>query len=338
MIALLIFFMPILLILGGGVMVYIEMARDIEHGGDTWAFPNCVWAPTKKRDDNSWIFWKKILQIKKGDIILHLRGKSPKACFVGYSVAAGDGFETTRRPPEPKQWKFAESFYRADLSEYIEFHNPINLLDLFEVRKIELDTYFDMNKTLNSNKSNIFFVRQSGKLRCLNGAYLSDVDENLLLALFGGDGPINSSLNDSTVISVQTGSQISTVRSRLGQAKFSSEIKRLYGNRCCFPRCQVSDSRFLIGSHIARWSDNKDLRGHMGNGLCFCLVHDKAFEIGLFTLDEQFRVFFNPREKTSDSAIIHDLLKQHGKQITMAEVQPLDDALLEHWMRVDIEP
>ena len=76
----------------------------------------------------------------------------------------------------------------------------------------------------------------------------------------------------------------------------------------------------------------------MGNGLCLCLVHDKAFELGLFTLDEDFKVFVNPKEEGSQSPVVINLLRHHGEQIALAEVKPLDDALLEHWMRVDIEP
>ena len=99
-------------------MIYLEMARDEAHGGGTWAFPNCVWAPTEKRGGGAWPFWSKVLQVRDGDTVIHLRGIPPKANFVGYSVASGDGFETNRRPPDPKDWAFAERFYRADLSDF----------------------------------------------------------------------------------------------------------------------------------------------------------------------------------------------------------------------------
>lgn len=319
-------------------MIYLEMSRDEAHGGGTWAFPNCVWAPIEKRGGGSWPFWTKVLQVREGDTIIHMRGKTPHAHFVGYSIAACNGFETTRRPPNPTEWDYAERFYRANLSGFTPFHQPVNLLDLFSSRGAELEAYFDANKARGLQKSNVFFVRQAGRLQCLNGAYFSDVDEELLTALFGTGKPITGTSDGRSVVSVQTGSQISSVRSRLGQARFSAEIKRLYGSRCCFPGCNVSDPRFLVGAHIARWSDNEALRGRMGNGLCLCLVHDKAFELGIFTLNEQFRVFVNPREGKSDSPVVRDLLEHQGKKITLAEIKPLDGALLEHWIRVDFRP
>ncbi len=277
--------------------------------------------------------------IPEGDIVIHLRGIPPKAHFVGYSVASANGFETSRRPPNPKEWDFAASFFRADLSDFVPFHQPVNLTELFSARRVELENYFDKNKARGArNKRNLFYVRQAGRLQCLNGAYLSDVEEELLTALFGSGDQVRASATGTTVLSVETGSQISTVRARLGQGKFSKEIKKLYANKCCFPGCSVSDPRFLIASHIARWSDNEELRGKLGNGLCLCLMHDKAFEIGIFTLDEQYRVFINPKERHADSPVVTELLPSHGKQVSLAEELPLDDALLEHWIRVDIEP
>lgn len=319
-------------------MTYLEMARDENHGGGTWSFTNCLWAPTRKKNGTEWPFWSKVLQVRKDDLVLHLRGVPPNAYFRGYSVAARDGFETSRRPPDPGEWNFADTFYRADLTDFTPFHQPINLNDIFDSRNDELNSYFDTNKERGANKANIFLVRQSGRLQCLNGAYLSDIDEELLMALFGDGLDVITPATKQVVVSVETGSQISSIRSRLGQARFSSEIKKLYGNKCCFPSCNVSDTRFLVGSHIARWSDNQNLRGHMGNGMCLCLVHDRAFEIGLFTLDELYRVFVNPKERSADSQIVKDLLNHHGESIRLSDVKLLEDALLEHWIRVDIDP
>jgi putative restriction endonuclease len=143
---------------------------------------------------------------------------------------------------------------------------------------------------------------------------------------------------EKDIVTVATKAQIAEVLSRQGQARFSAEIKRMYGNRCCFPGCNVSDARFLVGAHIARWSDNERLRGHLGNGLSLCLIHDKAFEIGIFTIDESYRVFLNPREKESRSSIVLKVRLSEGEQIRLADIKPLEDALLEHWIRVGVEP
>jgi hypothetical protein len=319
-------------------MIYLEMSRDEAHGGGTWAFPNCVWAPTEKEGGGRWPFWEKVFAIRAGDTVIHLRGVAPNASFVGFSKASADGFETSKRPPDARAWSFSSRFYRADLEEFTPFHKPINLGEVFATREAELEKYFDENRASGSEKRNIFFVRQSGRLQCLNGAYLSDVDEDLLEALFWTEGNGTGARISSAPISVETGWQLATIRARLGQAEFSARIKEQYGQACCFPSCSVKDPRFLVASHIARWSDNEQLRGHLGNGLCLCLVHDRAFELGLFTLDEHRQVFVNPKERRGTSQIILDLLKANGQSIARSRVPPLDDALLEHWIRVDVSP
>jgi hypothetical protein len=321
-------------------MIFLEMSRDEQHGGGTWGFTNCVWAPTEKKGGGSWPFWEKVVRIREGDTIIHLRGKPPNANFVGYSTAFANGFRTIRRPPDAKEWEYAEAFYRSDLVDFTPFHKPINLNEVFKERATELEAYLEANKKRSDlDRINVFYVKQSGRLQCLNGAYLSDVDEELLTALFGDSTGLGRSDSQNLITSVETGSQISTIRTRLGQSRFADEMKKLYCNRCCFPNCEVADTRFLVASHIARWSDNEELRGKLGNGLCFCLLHDKAFEVGLFTLDEHFAVFVNPRERgLFDSKIVQDLIRHHGEGIQISQVTPLTEALLEHWIRVDIDP
>jgi hypothetical protein len=318
-------------------MIYLEMSRDPAHGGGTWAFPNCVWAPTEKEGGGTWPFWTKVCKMRVGDIVLHLRGVTPHANFVGFSTVAGDGFITERRPPDPGDWAYANKFYRADLTDFTSFHTPINLDAIFKHRKDQLEAYFDMNKARDSKKLNLFFVRQAGRLQCLNGAYLSDVDSELFAALFDETVSLGIS-NPAAPTTVETGWQLALVKARIGQNTFADQVKNLYGSVCCFPGCEISDRRFLVGSHIARWCDNESLRGNLGNGLCLCLVHDKAFEIGLFTLDEQYRVFVNPKEDKNTSPVVENLRQHAGQQIRLSKIHPLDDALLEHWIRIDVMP
>ncbi len=318
-------------------MIYLEMSRDESHGGGTWAFPNCIWAPTKTRAGRPWPYWTKVLEVNDGDIVIHLRGVRPWAKFVGYSAVTGSGFVTKHRPPVPGQWDFADSFARANLSDFVSFHQEIDLDDVFNEQKAILEDYFDRNKALRASKLNIFYVKQSGRLQCLNGAYLSEVDDELLRLLFEHEGTTVIHGAEARIVSVKTGSQVSTIKSRIGQSKFASEIKDAYSNICCFPGCSISDPRFLVASHIARWADNEELRGHLGNGLCFCLMHDKAFELGLFTLNEEFEIYVSRKEQRGVSSFLDELLSFDGEKINFSSFLPLKVALSEHQNRVGIE-
>jgi putative restriction endonuclease len=312
------------------------MSRDVAHGGGSWAFSKCIWAPTHKQNGGTWPFWSKILSVQAGDTVLHLRGIPPSAEFVGYSFASSAGYETPSRPAALGDWHYATAFYRADLDGFTPFDQPINLMQVFSTRQKALESYFDKNRNNRAAKQNIFYVRQNGRLQCLNGAYLSTIDEELFSALFDVPSVTTGFEYKPSVINVSTGQQLARVWTRLGQKKFSEELKRIYGYRCCFPSCWVSDTRFLVASHIARWSDNKGLRGHLGNGLCLCLMHDKAFEIGLFSINEKFEIVASPKLTGNESPFGAELKAATGQKIRLSEVFPLREALSEHWQRVGL--
>lgn len=321
-------------------MIYLEMSRSEAHGGGEWAFPKCIWAPKTKKSGHTWPFWSKVREVRAGDTILHLRlHRLPsEASFVGYSTASTDGFETFKCPPKPGQWGYSKKFLRADLKDFTPFDSPIKLQEIFSSRRTQLDKYFVANKSRGEKKRRLFFVPQAGRLQCQNGAYLSDVDEELLSALFGIT-PSGTIVKDiAGLISVSTGEQLALIKTRNGHSIFSQKLKGLYNNKCCFPSCSVSDSRFLVASHISRWADDTERRGDFSNGLCLCLMHDKAFEIGLFTVDKNFRVFVNPEERSTHAPFDAEMKSAGGKKIFVSQNPPSLEALKEHWNRFNLRP
>ena len=92
-----------------------------------------------------------------------------------------------------------------------------------------------------------------------------------------------------------------------------------------------------MGAHIARWADKPELRGNLRNGLCLCLLHDKAFEAGIFTIDEDYRIFASPNAIESESRLLKDIAAAHGKEIRLSSAPPITEALLEHWIRVGLD-
>lgn len=81
--------------------------------------------------------------------------------------------------------------------------------------------------------------------------------------------------NASVDLSVPSSVTLKQIKARVGHARFSTNVKNNYNNRCCFPECRISDSDFLVASYIARWADNREKRGDTSNALCLCPIHDK---------------------------------------------------------------
>ena len=119
------------------------------------------------------------------------------------------------------------------------------------------------------------------------------------------------------VAAVQEGKErLAEVRLRVNQGFFRKSILSAYNSTCCVTG--LSDPALLVASHIIPWASNKDTRLNVRNGLCLNALHDKAFDCGYMTLDEQYAVKYSPavRDMKTDAAKTL-LLKYEGQRISM---------------------
>lgn len=324
-------------------MIWIEMSKDENHGGGEWGFTKCLWSPAYKlvgEKRNSWIYWECLLRVKTGDIVLHLRGNN-NAQFTGFSTAETDGFVTTLRPPNPGvNWNYADTFYRVNLKDYTPFKKPIDLRNLFDEKESKLKYYFNTNKNKSRDiKKLLFYVIQNGSLRRQNGAYLSEVDQELYrLIIHRDDNPVVREKSVTVSTNTETGEADRSLPARKGQSEFTENVRSNFSHSCCFPGCEVKDRSFLVGAHIARWSDYPEYRGETSNGLCLCLMHDKAFELGLFTLDENLCVSINYERLKKYDKEIHKLLLSDGEAIKEAQIPINIEFIRHHWTRIGYKP
>jgi len=110
-----------------------------------------------------------------------------------------------------------------------------------------------------------------------------------------------------------------TVKVRRGQQFFRQSILNVYGVRCCISGINVP--RLLVASHIKPWSDFPGERLDPRNGLCLSSIHDAAFDAGLITLDEKFRVVLGKRLKSHfpQPALEQNFVPFEGKSIEMPQ-------------------
>lgn len=270
-------------------MIWLELRKDIRIYDSGWNFTESVWAPTRKSDGRHWPYWGLIKQVEKGDLIFHLHKEKEGNKFIGYSTALTDGYLTYSLPTkESHQWDYVNSFYKVDLDNFQSLEPQVNLSDFFNINNQVLLDYFIQNKSQGVKKKILFYVIQRDRLQCLNGAYFSEFDDIFPSILL--ENIKNTQKSNKIGDNVHTGITIKNYKQRIGHQEFSKNVKNNFNSKCCFPKCKVEGNGFLISGHIDRWADNESLRGHTGNGLCFCLMHDKAFENGFFTLDKNYKV------------------------------------------------
>lgn len=78
------------------------------------------------------------------------------------------------------------------------------------------------------------------------------------------------------------------VRARVNQGFFRKMILASYDGACCITGMAVAE--LLVASHIVPWSVDSKNRMNPQNGLCLNALHDRAFDKGLITIDDSFKV------------------------------------------------
>jgi len=107
------------------------------------------------------------------------------------------------------------------------------------------------------------------------------------------------------------------VKVRVNQSFFRSAVLSAYGGKCCITGLAVS--QLLVASHIIPWSENLKTRTDPRNGLLLNSLHDKAFDIGLITITQDYKIKVSQHISASMS---EDIIKQwfldyEGKSISL---------------------
>ncbi len=104
---------------------------------------------------------------------------------------------------------------------------------------------------------------------------------------------------------------------RIKQSFFRRAVLSSYRGTCCMTG--ITESRLLLASHIVPWSKDKHNRLNPRNGLCLSALHDRAFDRGLISLSDDFRVLISPQLARSrkQEFIKQSLLDLEGHKITL---------------------
>jgi putative restriction endonuclease len=104
---------------------------------------------------------------------------------------------------------------------------------------------------------------------------------------------------------------------RLVQSFFSRSVLASYGFKCSF--CGLEVRALLNASHIIPWKISVELRADPRNGFCLCVLHDRAFDRGLMTVDVDSRLLISKRLKKANPVPLHrvGLLELEGQRINL---------------------
>ena len=113
-------------------------------------------------------------------------------------------------------------------------------------------------------------------------------ESEILLARFKGEAIENSAKINLEILPKEGKEREVIIKARVNQNFFRSAILASYDNKCCVTG--VSIPELLVSSHIVPWSKDEKNRLNPHNGLCLNLLHDKAFDRGLMTITEDYKI------------------------------------------------
>lgn len=105
------------------------------------------------------------------------------------------------------------------------------------------------------------------------------------------------------------------VKIRVNQNFFRKSVLLSYQNKCCITGIAIPE--LLVASHIKPWAKDLSQAANPENGLCLNALHDKAFDRGLLTITEDYKIKLSEKIlKSKKSEVLQDFfLPYHEKEI-----------------------
>ncbi len=106
-----------------------------------------------------------------------------------------------------------------------------------------------------------------------------------------------------------------TIKARIGQNFFRQTVLANYNSRCCITGNPIPE--LLVASHILPWGSYIEHRLNPHNGLCLARTQDTAFDKGLITFDEDYRLIISAYLESflPDETLYRNFVAYCGKKI-----------------------
>lgn len=113
--------------------------------------------------------------------------------------------------------------------------------------------------------------------------------------------------------------RVTIAKGRRVQGFFRRAVLVSYASQCALTG--LNFKTMLIASHIIPWSENASRRADPTNGICLNVLHDRAFDKGLVTFDDDLRLVMSAtlREVTTNEFHREAFTRFEGKPLKMPE-------------------
>ena len=99
---------------------------------------------------------------------------------------------------------------------------------------------------------------------------------------------------------------------RIGQNFFRAAVLSAYSAQCCISGLSVT--KLLVASHIVPWRVDRLNRVNPRNGLLLSALHDRAFDIGLITIDDNMTVRVSRKRSVQNDRFFSESIELYDGQ------------------------
>lgn len=154
--------------------------------------------------------------------------------------------------------------------------------------------------------------------------------ESALTVAMNCDQPIAKE-SDTTEMEDYSGTERAIkAKARIRQNFFRHAVLSAYNYRCCITGLAIPE--LLVASHIIPWRTDERNRLNPSNGLALSMLHDKAFDIGLITINDDMTLRVSDVEHPGQDSFYKIAIKHYeNKPIALPEkFPPLKEFLYHH--------
>lgn len=95
------------------------------------------------------------------------------------------------------------------------------------------------------------------------------------------------------------------VKIRVYQEVLKKHVLENYENQCAL--CEIDQLELLVASHIIPWSTDKSKRLYLDNCILLCSFHDKLFDKGFITLDNNLNIIVSNKLSRNVLKLVNNL-------------------------------
>ncbi len=115
----------------------------------------------------------------------------------------------------------------------------------------------------------------------------------------------------------RAGTYEATIQARSVDPEFRATVLSRYDRTC--PVSGVDHPWLLDVAHVLSWSDYPEHRAELANVWALSKTHHAAFDRGLFTIDQEYRLHVNPDFETQSELLNRTIIDRAGERIPLQE-------------------